>query len=37
MGLRFRLGLFDPIDDQPLWKVGRGCDPRRAPLKLDRI
>ena len=21
VGLRFRLGLFDPIDDQPMWKV----------------
>eukprot|EP00966_Prymnesium_polylepis_P006423 147372-Prymnesium_polylepis.1 len=21
LGLRFRLGLFDPVEDQPLWKV----------------
>jgi hypothetical protein len=23
LGLRFRLGLFDPIGDQPLWNVSR--------------
>jgi hypothetical protein len=21
LNMRFKLGLFDPIDDQPLWKV----------------
>ena len=34
VGLRFRLGLFDPIDDQPYWHVPKDVP---APYKICEI
>ena len=35
MGLRFRLGLFDPIDDQPYWHVPKDAVASDAHLALS--
>ena len=40
LGLRFRLGLFDPIDDQPLWHVSPnviGSSPHVQTNKLATL